>query len=80
MIAVLLTLLVRTLSQAVVVAGGREGQQLRIQSLYHGEGICMAIAVLILSICHPGFGLRDYRKSQITEVSRTLPIEEESLA
>ena len=49
-IAVLMSTLIRTLLQAVVLAGGREEKQLRIQSLYQGEGICMAIAILILSI------------------------------
>ena len=66
LITVLLTLLVRTLLQAVVLVGGAAGEQIRIQSLYHGEAICMAIVVLLLSVWHPGFsfGLEGNRKGK----------------
>lgn len=73
---VLLTLLIRTLLQAVVLSGGREGEQLRIQSLYHGEAICMAIVVLVLSIWHPGFSLKDHRKDEVTKIAQQLRVEE----
>ena len=58
MIVVLLSTLVATILQATIIAGGREGFQLRIQSLYYWQGICMAIAIFALTVCHPGFGLK----------------------
>ena len=45
-IIALMSTLIRTLLQAVVLAGGREGEQLRIQSLYQGEFTLNAIMVM----------------------------------
>ena len=69
-----MTTLIRTLLQAVVLAGGREGEQLRVQSLYQGEGICMALVVLLLSICHPGFGLKVIEKLISLRLRNSYPL------
>ena len=55
MIITLLSMFVATILQAAVIAGGREGQQLRTQNLYYWQGICMAVAIFALTLFHLGF-------------------------
>ena len=65
MAIVLLSTWIATILQAVIIAGGREGQHLRVQDLYYWQGICMAIAVFALAACHPGLGLNHFRKGVV---------------
>ncbi|MCJ1330646.1 hypothetical protein MMC10_007331 [Thelotrema lepadinum] len=69
-IVVLLSTLVSTIMFAVMIAGGREGQQLRVQNLYYYQGYFMALAVFLLTACHPGLGLKRSRKDAIPDIAR----------
>ena len=69
MLIVLLSAWIATILQAVIIAGGREGQQLRVQNLYYWQGICMAIAVFALTACHPGLGLKHLRMGAVNDTA-----------